>query len=310
MNLNTYQKTAITTVGAVIFLILVGGLVRASGAGLGCPDWPKCFGLWIPPTSASELPPGFDSSQFNVFKTWTEYINRLVGVIIGLLITATCLLSFRYRKQKPSIFYSSLAAFGMVLFQGWLGGQVVKSGLNEWLITIHMVLAMAIMTVLLYATFKATEERWVISLPENTRYWLFGVGIVLFVITMIQLVLGTEVREAVDQVAKGGTSIPRNQWLDTIGSMDEFHRTFSWTVFLSGLGLGFLVFNKTESLLLRKIAVVINVLIILQIGFGVGLYYLGMPPVFQVAHLVGIAFLISFEFIFLLIVRSQLFTTS
>lgn len=303
MKLNIYQKTAITTVLAVIFLIFVGGLVRASGSGLGCPDWPTCFGLWIPPTSAGDLPAGFDSTQFNMFKTWTEYVNRLVGVIIGLLITATCILSFRYRKEKPSIFYSSLAAFVMVIFQGWLGGQVVKSGLNAWLITIHMVLAMGIMIVLLYATFKATEERWTLALPDKARSWLFWVGILLFVMTMIQMVLGTEVREAIDQIAKGGTTIPRGQWLDRIGSMDEIHRTFSWTVFLSGLGLGFLVNRKTSSTLLRALTALILGVIILQIALGAGLYYLEMPPVFQVSHLVGIALLICFEFIFLLVVR-------
>ena len=101
MKLNAYQKTAIVTVFATLFLILVGGLVRAAGAGLGCPDWPKCFGTWIPPTSADALPAGFDESQFNVWKTWIEYINRLIGVLIGFLITATFALSFRYRKEKP-----------------------------------------------------------------------------------------------------------------------------------------------------------------------------------------------------------------
>jgi len=122
MELNRYQKVALTTVGATIFLIFVGGLVRASGAGLGCPDWPKCFGMWIPPTAASDLPSQFDVSQFNVFKTWTEYVNRLIGVVIGLLITATFVLSFRYRKTEPAVLYSSALAFVLVLVQGWLGG--------------------------------------------------------------------------------------------------------------------------------------------------------------------------------------------
>ena len=303
MKLNLYQKTAITTVCAVIFLIFVGGLVRAAGAGLGCPDWPKCFGLWIPPTSVNELPAGSDSSQFSVFKTWMEYVNRLIGVVIGLLITATFVLSFRYRKTKPSVFISSAAAFIMVLVQGWLGGRVVQSGLNEWLITIHMVLAMLIMTTLLYATFKATEERWVVSVSQSARYWLFGVAGVLFLMTMAQLVLGTEVREAIDKIAKGGTSLPRDMWLSNIGSIDEIHRTFSWTVFLSGIGLGALVYWKTDSPLLSKLSIALNVVIVLQIVLGAGLYYLGMPPILQVTHLVGVAILICLEFIFIMVVR-------
>lgn len=304
MKFNTYQKTAITTVGATIFLIFVGGLVRASGAGLGCPDWPQCFGLWIPPTSVADLPLGFDASQFNVVKTWTEYINRLIGVIIGLLITATFALSFRYRKHKPVVMYSSGAAFVLVLVQGWLGGQVVKTGLSEWLITIHMVLAMAIMTILLFAAYKAMENRWKIKLDPLAQRWLFRMGIVLFALTMIQLVLGTEVREAVDKVSRGIAIVPRDLWLSKIGSIDEIHRTFSWTVFLSGIGIFYVGLKQTEVPLIQRLSVGIMALITFQIILGVGLYYMAMPPVFQVLHLVGVAFLISFEFVFLLVVRS------
>ncbi len=311
MDLNTYQKTAIITVAATIFLIFVGGLVRAAGAGLGCPDWPKCFGLWIPPTSAADLPAGFDASQFSVYKTWTEYLNRLVGVIIGLLITATCLLSFRYRKDKPAVFYSSIAAFLMVLFQGWLGGQVVQSGLSEWLITIHMIIAMAIMSVLLFAAFKATEERFAVSIDKTAARWLFGVGAVLFICTIAQLVLGTEVREAVDKISRGASAVPRELWLANIGSIDEIHRTFSWTVFLSGLGLIGLTYRRTDSQLLKKLSAGIFATLVFQIGLGAGLYYLGMPPVYQVLHLVGVAVLICLEFLFILIVsRGKLFWES
>ena len=63
--LTSFQKLALWTTGVTYLLILVGGLVRASGAGLGCPDWPRCFVSWIPPASAAQLPTGFDASQFN-----------------------------------------------------------------------------------------------------------------------------------------------------------------------------------------------------------------------------------------------------
>lgn len=191
----------------------------------------------------------------------------------------------------------------MVLVQGWLGGQVVKSGLSEWLITIHMVLAMAIMTTLLYAAYKATENRWHVNLDPFAQRWLFGIGLLLFILTMIQLVLGTEVREAVDKVSRGVAPLPREMWLANIGSIDEIHRTFSWAVLLSGIGLLYVGLKRTESSIIQKLSIGIMVFIGLQIILGVGLYYLDMPPAFQVLHLVGVAFLISFEFMFLLMVR-------
>ncbi|HKK24639.1 MAG TPA: COX15/CtaA family protein [Gracilimonas sp.] len=305
MKLNTYQKVAITTVLATIFLIFVGGLVRAAGAGLGCPDWPKCFGMWIPPTTATELPAAFDPSQFNVFKTWTEYINRLIGVVIGFLILSTFVLSFRYRKSRPAVFYSSAAAFVMVLFQGWLGGQVVLTGLSEWLITVHMILAMAIMAVLLYAAYKATSEFLSVDLSDNIRRGLFWTGVVLLIFTLGQTVLGTQVREAVDLVKNANPTSPRESWLDLIGSIDEYHRTLSWSVFLPGLLIGYLGVWKSGSNLISKLSLAIVGVILFQIALGAGLYYLGMPPAYQVFHLVGVAVLICLEFLLLLVVKNK-----
>ena len=100
---NTYSnkllRFAFITLCATYILILMGGIVRATGAGLGCPDWPRCFGLWIPPVNYSQLPPNFDPSQFNLIKTWTEYINRLIGVTIGLLIIYLTWSSYKQRKH-------------------------------------------------------------------------------------------------------------------------------------------------------------------------------------------------------------------
>lgn len=303
MKLNTYQKTALWTVGSTLFLIFVGGLVRASGAGLGCPDWPKCFGMWMPPTSVADLPPQFDPSQFNVSKTWTEYLNRLVGVSVGLLITGTFLLSFRYVKERPQVFYASAAAMALVLVQGWLGGQVVVSGLSEWLITLHMLLAMVIVTVLLYAAFEATGRDLDLSidLAPDTRRWLFWCGAGLLAVTLVQLVLGTQVREAVDVIKNSPEPPPREIWLDRVGAIDEVHRSFSWLVLLVSGALLYLGWFRAASVLIRNLATAIFGLVVFQTLLGVGLYYLGMPPAYQVFHLVGVAFLVCAEVLLLLL---------
>ncbi|WP_372635318.1 heme A synthase [Fodinibius sp.] len=303
MKLNRYQKVALTTVGATIFLIFVGGLVRASGAGLGCPDWPRCFGMWIPPTAVADLPARFDATQFNVLKTWTEYINRLIGVIIGMLIIVTFVLSVPYRKKEPAVFYSSGAALVLVLIQGWLGGQVVITGLSEWLITLHMLLAMIIMMTLIYAVFKASEKQLELELPLKTRRWLLGSGLLLLIITFVQLSIGTQVREVIDLLKNMDSPPARNLWISKVGSVDELHRSFSWVVLLSGGILFYISRWRTENPLLSKLGSWILGIILLQIATGVGLYYLGIPPVYQVVHLVGVAILIALEFILLLVVN-------
>lgn len=301
MKLNLYQKTAITTVIATIVLIFVGGLVRAAGAGLGCPDWPQCFGMWIPPTSVADLPAQYDASLFNPLHTWLEYINRLIGVLIGFLITLTFITSFKYRRTDRLITYFSGLAFVMVLFQGWLGGQVVRSGLSAGMITIHMIIAMTLLATLFYATFRSLRSRITLSLsPALKKHLLFVAGGLLF-ITLVQMIMGTQIRESVD-VAKNVLELPRNQWIDTLGALYSVHRSFSWLLVILG---GYLVYQSRKNSVskrLNRLAVLIAVLIVSQIFVGIGMERLGMMGVFQVLHLVGVAILICAELLYLFIV--------
>jgi len=300
MKLNLYQKTAVTTVIATLFLIFIGGLVRASGAGLGCPDWPQCFGMWIPPTNAADLPAQYDASLFNPVHTWLEYVNRLVGVLIGFLITLTFLFSFKYRKTDPVITITSAVAFVLVLVQGWLGGQVVRSGLSAGMITLHMVLAMVIVNALLFASFRAMNERLSIRLtPKTKRRLLLISGAILFV-TLIQLILGTQVREVVD-VAKNVLELPREQWLNTDTLLYSVHRSFSWVVILLSIWLVYENRRLDAPSRLKTIGYVIFWLIIMQMFIGLGMEHLGMPGVLQLLHLVSVAVLICAEFLYMLI---------
>ncbi|MTI88891.1 MAG: heme A synthase [Balneolaceae bacterium] len=302
MNLNTFQKTAIATVIATLFLIFVGGLVRAAGAGLGCPDWPTCFGLWIPPTSVADLPAGFDASQFNVYKTWIEYLNRLVGVVIGLLIIATFAFSFRYRSDKPSVFYSSGAALVLVLIQGWLGGQVVKSGLNEWMITIHMILALIIVNTLLYASFKATTGMISIKVGEKLRKQLLWVTGIVLALTLVQLVLGTQVREAVDVIKNGAYVPPRSSWVEMLmDGIFPVHRSFSWALLLAAGWMYYILRKEYAGGWVLWLGQAVIALVLVQLGTGIGLAYLDMPRVLQVLHLLGVALMVCGQFLLILV---------
>ena len=130
---SSFQRLALWTTATTYLLILVGGLVRASGAGLGCPDWPRCFGGWIPPASAADLPPGFDPAQFNATLMWTEYLNRLLGVTVGLLVLATVVSAFAVRarlwREKPhrlvndaQVMFSGGSALRRIPSQCFFGG--------------------------------------------------------------------------------------------------------------------------------------------------------------------------------------------
>ncbi len=185
--LSSFQRLALCTTAITYFLILVGGLVRASGAGLGCPDWPRCFGSWIPPASAAQLPSRFDPSLFNPTLMWTEYLNRLLGVTVGFLIFATAVSAWRHHRREPRILGATVAALLLTGLQGWLGGRVVANELAAWIVTIHMIFALAIVQLLLYATVRSLSRG---GGPPSPFL------IALIVVTMVQIGLGTQVRGA------------------------------------------------------------------------------------------------------------------
>ena len=314
MKLNLYQKTALSTIAATLFLIMVGGIVRAAGAGLGCPDWPKCYGLWIPPMHVSDLPSGFDVDSFNAFKTWTEYVNRLIGVLVGFLIAANFLTSLRYRRSKPSVTISSLLALILVLFQAWLGGQVVRSGLASGMITLHMLLAMIIVGVLLYASFKSKEDFVELQMSQKSKKRFLQLGIGIGVLSIIQMVLGTQVRESIDVVKVGMGLTDRSLWIEQLGIIYKIHRSFSWLLLITIALLSYRVYrfskdqtgrryNGTKGFILLGYAIPIGV--ISQVLIGIGLQWLDMPGVLQVLHLLGVALLLSVIFIFVLILSQR-----
>lgn len=224
-----YKKLAIVTIAAVYFLILVGGIVRATGAGMGCPDWPMCFGSWIPPTSIEQLPDNYQEIfgaklkgevEFNAFKTWTEYINRLVGVLIGFFIFGTLLAAFKkYRKDAPKVVWYSFLAFVLVGLEGYLGSKVVSTELNPALVTLHMVLALAVVFALIYALFLAYKHEGFASqeVEPSHRFALM----LLIALSVGQLLLGTQVRQLVDVADLGG--LERLEWIDTLGGRYYIH---------------------------------------------------------------------------------------
>ncbi|MCH8569533.1 MAG: COX15/CtaA family protein [Balneolales bacterium] len=285
-----FPTVAITTVVVTVILIFIGVIVRASGAGLGCPDWPQCFGMWIPPTDVSQLPPQFDPDEFNVVKTWTEYINRLVGVLVGFLILITAVCSLSFIKTRTNVFVSAFLALVLVIFQGWLGGQVVRSGLQPGMISVHMVVAMLILMTLVYSAWHSIKEKYRFTLMQHHKRALFRIGLALITVTLIQIVLGTQVREGIDLVDK--SIYDRSEWLDQVGIIDDIHRSFSWVIVMITVYLIYYVKKNNLVLNITRLSFTIAGLLVTQILIGVVLAYGGLPASFQVLHLGVSSFLI------------------
>lgn len=282
MRLTSFQRLALTTTVLTYLLIAVGGLVRASGSGLGCPDWPHCFGSWIPPTSAAQLPPQFDAAKFNVTQTWIEYVNRLLGVSVGLAILATTIAAWRRHRDRPTIVWPVVVAVLLTGFEGWLGGRVVAHALAPWIVTAHLVVALVIVQLLLWATVEAftPRDRATATTADRPLGWTAWAVTALL---LVQIAIGTQVRGGVDDALE---SVPRDQALAAVGSVDRTHRDVAAVVALAVIGLWVWTWQRhgPRTALVRAASVAAACLVA-QIAVGVVLTGLALPPPAQVAHL-------------------------
>jgi cytochrome c oxidase assembly protein subunit 15 len=276
-----FQRLAIAATAITYLLIAVGGLVRASGAGLGCPDWPRCFGSWIPPASAAALPPEFDPAQFNPTLMWTEYLNRLLGVTVGLVILAATVSAWRHHRRQPRILWPVVAAVLLTGFQGWLGGRVVAHDLAAWIVTVHMVVALMIVALLLIAVLESMTPAAAQPPPARRRlgWWVCAV----IALSLVQVGVGTQVRERVDAALE---VVPRGEALGAVGPLDLTHRELAAVTTFAIVALWALVWMRHPGdAALGRAAAIALTCAAAQVGAGLVLTGAALPPAAQVMHL-------------------------
>ncbi|MFN8346474.1 MAG: COX15/CtaA family protein [Spirosomataceae bacterium] len=319
-NTRLFRRLALLTVIVVYALILIGGVVRSTGAGMGCPDWPKCFGSWVPPTTASQLPPNYQEIfgaklkgevEFNVFKTWTEYLNRLFGAFTGLVIFGTLLASVPFLKKDRPIFYMSLLAFLLVGFEGWLGSKVVSTELLPLMVTLHMLLAIIIVFVLLYVMARSYVGYISVEKVKNRSFinkWLQWT----LMLSLLQVLIGTQVREAMDVVIKSLGEAGRAQWIDNLGVTFYIHRSFSILILAMHLGwVYWLRKNIVAGGIIYRLSSLLLGMLIVEIGTGMLLAYLEVPAFAQPIHLTLATIALGVQFVLLLLLNTdQIFKQS
>jgi heme a synthase len=310
-----FRRLGLWTIGAVYVLILVGGIVRATGSGMGCPDWPKCFGTWIPPTDISQLPANYKEIfgaklkgevTFHALKTWIEYLNRLVGVLIGLLVFGTFIASFfAFWKKDKTIVWLSFIAFILVGFEGWLGSKVVSSELHPVMITLHMVLSIVIVFILLYAVARSYNSVVIIEDVKESSSLSFLL-IITIVLTLGQVLLGTQVREMIDKVSSAMGDTLRSQWVENVGGKFQIHGLFSILVFALNVFLFYRIRkNITEKGIIYRFTLWLLILILVEMLSGISLAYLDFPALMQPIHLTVATVALGIQFVIYLFLNKE-----
>ena len=331
---NSFKISVKISLILVYLVIAAGSIVRMTGSGMGCPDWPKCFGYWIPPTERTQLDwkPGhqytkgqviilneelrvangnFESSKifsdrnwgfytqhdyaiFDPYETWIEYLNRLLGVLAGLAVLIMTILSFWKWKKNISHTFISVLILLGMGFQAWLGKTVVDSNLAPYRVSLHMGMALLIVLGLVFLLFS--NQKKAISIPRNITLKVSAWFAVL--LTLFQIGLGTQVRQFVDLQMDE----PPGQWLDPAPIKFYVHRTFSLVV----LGVHLILFW-----ILRKMKRNVKVfnqilgLIGLEIFSGILMFYFDFPFSSQPLHLIIAALLFGAQSFFILQLMSN-----
>ena len=326
---NSFKISVKISLILVYLVIAAGSIVRMTGSGMGCPDWPKCFGYWIPPTERTQLDwkPGhqytkgqviilneelrvangnFVSSKifsdrnwgfytqhdyaiFDPYETWIEYLNRLLGVVAGLAVLIMTILSFWKWKKNISHTFISVLILLGMGFQAWLGKTVVDSNLAPYRVSLHMGMALLIVLGLVFLLFS--NQKKAISIPRNITLKVSAWFAVL--LTLFQIGLGTQVRQFIDLQMHD----PPGQWLDPAPIKFYVHRTFSLVV----LGVHLILFW-----ILRKMKRNVKVfnqilgLIGLEIFSGILMFYFDFPFSSQPLHLIIAALLFGAQSFFIL----------
>ncbi len=216
-------------------VILAGSIVRGTGSGLGCPDWPRCFGQWVPPMDISELPENYKEiykiagktiADFDPFKTWTEYINRLLGVVLGFFIVILFGLSFKIKRYERNIPWFCAGLLFLIILQGGVGALVVSTHLKPFLITIHMFLAVVLLFGLMYLR-KYCSDLEDTAIVQKVDYKALLITKGLVALTFIQVLMGTQVRQQVDHFMRDTLEASPETIVSFLGPIFYIHRSFS-----------------------------------------------------------------------------------
>lgn len=341
---NRFIRLNFITIIVTLLVVLAGGIVRSTGSGMGCPDWPKCFGQYVPPTSAKQLPADYkekyvaqrlaknehfaktleklgkadladsirndasiaEPEAFNIAKTWTEYGNRLVGVVTGFMMILLVIYSFAFKKSAKRIIVLSILNLIIVGFQGWLGSIVVSTNLMQWIVTVHMLLALVILGIMIYTYNYAKQLHKERSVIMYRIAWLKGFLFFTILISILQIILGTEVRESIDAISKSLQFNGRNTWVSKVGNLFSYHRDLAILVAVCN----FVVYKMVTDRFSGKAwplqtANYIMITLLVQIASGFLLSYMALPPYAQAIHILFATLLFSLQYyLYLLVYRT------
>ena len=282
----------------VFLVIIAGGIVRTTQSGMGCPDWPHCYGRLAPPLSAEDLPADYKKyldkqdidKEYNPVHAWVEYVNRLITGALGILLVIHVGWSFKkfFRTRQVICWLSCLFLVG-TLFEAWLGKVVVDTNLAVVKITLHMLGALFLAIIPVIILHKLNDEKIVHDKKLRT------ITTIALILLLAQIIIGTDVREQVDEVSKALSYQQRDTWLQQLNAVFDVHKILA---VITSLFVITVFWRSLSYVPLQRKGLFLLLIVLLLMAAGISLASFNIPAFIQPIHLLlsSILFVALFAF--------------
>ncbi|NLR74966.1 COX15/CtaA family protein [Leeia aquatica] len=303
-----YRKLVIWTTLITALLLALGAYVRLSDAGLGCPDWPGCYGKLSPAHAAEEISAAqqaHPTGPVSMGKAWKEMIHRFVASGVGLLIIAITIMAWRQRERLQQSPLLASVLLPLVIFQGLLGMWTVTLLLKPAIVTSHLIGGMTLLGLLSWLAMRQVFTKHAASGSEYRH--LRGLALLALLVLACQIILGgwvstnyaatvcsdfptcqgqwwpqTDFRHAFHVLRELGET-PDGQML-TQANLTAIHMVHRLGALLTLLVVGAFAWRAQHAYGLTRHARIVLALLLLQVSLGIGNILLQLPLAVAVAH--------------------------
>lgn len=302
-------------------LVALGAYVRLSDAGLGCPDWPGCYGTLSVPQSVeaiTEAQTVYPHSPVETGKAWKEMIHRYVAGVLGLMVLALFILGWKKSSSIRTSPWLTTGLAGIIVFQAMLGMWTVTMLLKPAIVSAHLLGGMSTLAILTWIAHRHWGTLMGRYMLTNTYYWLVRFALVVL---FAQIFLGGWT--STNYAALACTDFPtcHGQLMPPMDFKDAFHlyrelgqsadggnltlaslTAIQWThrvgAVITLIYLGFIAINGLKYAQLKTLSIALICVLLAQISLGIANLVLHLPLVLAVAHNAGATLLVVIVVVF------------
>ncbi len=314
MSNGIFLRLSLASLFLAFIVIVLGSYVRLSDAGLGCPDWPGCYGQIFAPDDIEEITRArmmFPDSVVDSSKAWKEMLHRYLASALGVLIIGLAFIAWKNKSRLRPHLYLSFFLVVLVIFQGMLGMWTVTLLLKPAIVTLHLLTGLLTLSILFWLVLKQLYSKPIIDYQNNNLYKYLSVWakLSLFVL-VLQIFLGGWTSTNYAALYCPDFPTCQGKWWPDINFTEAYnffnssainyeggvlsnsagatvhvmHRMGALVTFIVLSGFTVAIMIKTNVKFLRRLAAFMMFVLVIQLSLGIANVLLHLPVPLAVAH--------------------------